>query len=175
MTSHRTPEAWELPASALQASLAEMAPDGARGCEGVALWLGRKAGDVARVMHVVALRGSGIEKWRDHLSISSELLNDVTDVAIDRGCYLIGQIHSHPFDWVELSQADQRLGIRAEGYLSLVAPHFAQRADTRLEDCGAHLFEGGRWRRFDPQELARRVRVVSGDASVLTVGETGHG
>ncbi len=175
MSLQNSPEAWELPAAALHASLAEMAPDGARGCEGVALWLGRRAGTVAQVSHVVTLRGVGIVKWPDRLSIAAELLNEVTDVAIDLGCHLIGQIHSHPFDWVELSLADQRMGIRSEGYLSVVAPHFAQRADTRLDDCGVHLFDGGGWRRVVPPELQRRVRLVEREAPVLIVGGQGNG
>ena len=83
MTASKTPELWNLPAAALQASLAEMAPDGVRGCEGIALWLGRRSGATAEITHVVALRGLGIEKLPDRLSISPELLNEVTDVAID--------------------------------------------------------------------------------------------
>ena len=171
MTTSRTPELWKLPAAAMQASLAEMAPDGVRGCEGVALWLGRRSGATAEITHVVALRGPGILKLPDHLSISPELLNEVTDVAIELDCYIVGQIHSHPDAWVDLSIPDQRYGIRTEGYLSVVAPFFAQRPDTTLADCGVHLFDGGHWRRLDPSELARRVGLGDGPVPVIAVGE----
>lgn len=96
MSGLKTPIAWLLPAEAMQTSISEMAPDGVRGCEGVALWLGRRLAGVVSITHVIGLRGPGVIKRPDHLSISAELLDDVTDVAIERGVYLVGQIHSHP-------------------------------------------------------------------------------
>ena len=173
MSTLRNLEVWELPVAAFEASLAEIAPDGRRGNEGVALWLGSRSMTVATIAYVIALRGPGIVKLPDQLSISAELLNEVTDVAIELGCYLVGQIHSHPASWVDLSIPDKRYGIQVGGYLSVVAPHFAQRPNTRLEDCGVHLLEGGLWRRFETQELARRVALVNKPARVITVGGEG--
>lgn len=158
-----SPVRWELPQTALQTAMAEMARDGARHCEGIALWLGRRQGEVAEITHVVGLRGPGVHRRPDYLSISPELLNDVTDAAIELGVFLVGQIHSHPPGaGVGLSPLDQRFGIRAPGYLSAVAPNFAARLDTPVSACGFHLFEDGAWRRFGPEECARRVEVLAG-------------
>ena len=168
MTNRRiSPALWRIPQTALRSSMAEMARDGSRNCEGIALWLGRRHNDLAEVTHVVGLRGPGVHRRPDYLSISPELLNDVTDAAIELGVFLVGQIHSHPPGaGVGLSPLDQRFGICAPGYLSAVAPNFADRLDTPTSACGFHLFEGAAWRRFGPQECARRVEVVDGGPQV---------
>ncbi|MGH6956806.1 MAG: hypothetical protein ACREEW_09115 [Caulobacteraceae bacterium] len=160
MNGPTSPAIWRMPQSALRSSMAEMARDGARDCEGIALWLGRRHENVAEITHVVGLRGPGVHRRPDYLSITPELLNDVTDAAIELGVFLVGQIHSHPPGaGVGLSPLDQRFGIRAQGYLSAVAPNFAARLDTPTSACGFHLFEGGTWRRFGPEECVRRVEV----------------
>lgn len=165
MNGQASPTRWHLPQTALQAAMVEMARDGARHCEGIALWLGRRQGNDAEITHVVGLRGPGVHRRPDYLSISPELLNDVTDTAIDLGVFLVGQIHSHPPGaGVGLSPLDQRFGICAPGYLSAVAPNFAARLDTPTSACGFHLFEGGAWRRFGLEECARRVQVVNDGA-----------
>lgn len=165
------PLLWRLPAAALRASIAEMAPDGALGREGVALWLGRRVAGVVSVTHVVGLRGPGVFKTPNHLSISAELLNDVTDVAVERGVYLVGQIHSHPSDWVDLSDADRLYGIQAPGYLSVVAPHFAGDPSTPPGRCGFHVHDRGGWRRLGPWERPWRVAITGAAAPLITVGD----
>lgn len=174
MTALKTPLLWRLPAAALQASIAEMARDGARGCEGVALWLGRRIAGVVTVTHVIGLRGGGVVRHPDHLSISAELLDDVTDVAIDLGVYLVGQIHSHPGAWVDLSEADERCGIQAQGYLSVVAPYFARDPATPPSRCGFHVFDHGSWRRLAPWERRWRISIAGHDAPLILVGEAGR-
>ena len=69
--------------------------------------------------------------------------------------------------------ADRNFGIRVPYFLSLVAPDYAQRPDTRLEDCGVHVFEPGTgFRRLPPSEVARRILFVPGvPLPLLTVGE----
>lgn len=170
MIALKTPLLWRLPAAAIQASIAEMAPDGACGCEGVAMWLGRRIVGVVTVTHVIGLRGPGVIKRPDQLLISAELLCEVTDVAIEHGVYLVGQIHSHPDSWVDLSESDKRCGIQAPGYLSVVAPHFARDPATTPGQCGFHVFRRGGWRRLPPWERPWRVAIVSGAAPLIKVG-----
>ncbi|TPN82548.1 hypothetical protein FJ987_15710 [Mesorhizobium sp. CU2] len=165
------PIIWRLPKAAMTASISEMARDGARGCEGVALWLGRRFAGIVTVTHVVALRGAGITRCPDRLSISPELLNEVTMLAIRAGVYLVGQIHSHPSTWVDLSEADKRYGIRVHGFLSVVAPDFARRPNTALAECGVHIFDRGAWRRLGAIERTCRVIAATGDVSVEQVGD----
>jgi proteasome lid subunit RPN8/RPN11 len=165
---------WRIPASAMAQSLREMARDGLLGSEGVALWLGRRGNGQAEVTHLVALRGPGVIKRPDQLVIQPQLVNDVTDLAVELGLVLVGQIHSHgDLYGTDLSYADRNFGIKVPYFLSLVAPGFALRPGTRMEDCGVHVFEpGSGFRRFSPSEVARRILVVSGASlPLLTVGE----
>jgi proteasome lid subunit RPN8/RPN11 len=170
----KVPLLWRLPTAALEASIAEMAPDGARGCEGVALWLGHRVAGIVTITHVVGLRGRGIVRRPDHLAISAELLDDVTDLAIEHGVYLVGQIHSHPGAWVDLSDADKRWGIQAPGYLSVVMPHFARDPATPLGQFGFHVSANGGWRRLSPFERRWRVAIVNKAASLLLAGDAAH-
>lgn len=167
------PDRWVLPRPVWRQSLDDMALDGTRGCEGVALWLGRHQDGAAVVSTCVLLRGPGVVKRLDHLSISAELMNQVTMAALELDLFLIGQVHSHsPYASTDLSYPDRYLGITERGYLSLVAPNFAQNPETRLDHCGVHVHEGDAgWRRmkvaeisdrFDMPDLAPRSPLVIG-------------
>lgn len=166
-------DTWRLPDDAFQASLEELRRDGRDGNEGVALWLGQRADGSAEISHVVLLRGPGVIKCPDILRIESWLLNDVTDLAIELGTVLVGQIHSHGRNWTDLSITDRADGIAVPQYLSVVAPYYGMRAGTRLADCGVHIFEPETgWRCLPSQEASARVRVVATHAvPVLSVGE----
>jgi hypothetical protein len=158
MTYFDIPDRWELPDYIWRQSFEEMAIDGARGCEGIALWLGKDDGETTRATQVVMLRGPGVVKRPNQLLISADLMNVVADLAIDLGLALIGQIHSHsPLASIDLSYPDRYLGITAPGYLSLVAPDFALGRARKLADCGVHLHEGDSgWRRLSAHEVAQR-------------------
>jgi len=174
MSFFATVHTWCVPELAFAASLQEMARDGVRGDEGVALWLGRRGNGQAEVTHVVALRGPGVTKRPDQLVIQPALVNEVTDLAIELGVVLVGQIHSHgKLYGTDLSHADRTFGIQVPFFLSLVAPDYALRPQTRLDDCGVHVFELGRgFRRFSAAEVAQRLQIVPAvSVPVLTAGE----
>ncbi len=165
--------AWRIPESALVESLREMARDGVLGNEGVAMWLGHRGDGVAEVTHVVVLRGPDLVKRPDQLVIPPSLVNDVTDLAIDNDLVLVGQIHSHgELHGTDLSYADRTFGIKVPFFLSLVAPDYALRPKTRLEDCGVHVYEShDGFRRLTTKEIANRLQIVPGvQVPVLSVG-----
>lgn len=173
MSYFEIPEQWHIPEQALRASMDEMAIDGVLGHEGVAMWLGRYEGRSAIVTHVAALRGPGVRKAPDQLLIGPDVINDLTDAAIEHGVVLIGQIHSHgPLYGTHLSLTDKKYGIAVPGYLSAVAPDYAMRPDTRIEDCGIHIFEKGvGWRRLPLREIEQRIIITQGAATTIRVGE----
>ena len=79
MSYFDVPTRWVIPEAALRRSLQEMAIDGARGCEGVAMWLGHYDRDTAVVTHIAVLRGPGVRKAPDQLLIGADLMNDIAD------------------------------------------------------------------------------------------------
>ncbi len=162
---------WSIPESALLDSLNEMARDGIAGREGITLWLGRRIKGLAEVTHLVALRGPGVIKRPDFLRIKPWLVNEVSDVAIELGIALVGQIHSHgPGYGTDLSIVDRHFGITVPYYLSLVAPDYATRPSMRLGDCGVHVFEPSfGYRRLAPAEAEERIHLVRGVRLPFTV------
>jgi len=158
MTPYRTPDRWLLADGLLQATMQELAIDGGLHREGVAFFLGRHKDTVAHITHLCTLRGDKLDKTVDHLRIDPALMNEVTDLSIAEDLHLVGQIHSHgPGYGTDLSYPDHFYGIRVPGFLSLVAPDFAQRRETQLVECGVHVFETpGGFRRMPPGEISRR-------------------
>lgn len=152
-----TETTWHLPTDLLETSVEVMRPNGRIGNEGLALWLGVSAGGQARVTHLVAVHGAGFRASPLQLHLSWNAMARLTDLADELGTYLVGQIHSHPGRYLELSEVDQKYGVRCQDYLSVVCPHYAQRAVSGIHECGVHLFDRGSYRRFCTAEVARRV------------------
>lgn len=165
---------WELLADVLPTSYTEMARDGRLDREGIAMWGGtRGADETARIEAVVLLRGPGVQRHRQFIRISSDLMNEVTDVLDSYSLSLVGQIHAHPpSSSTALSETDIRNGIAVPYYLSVVAPNYASSARPNLDECAAHLYESrSGWRRFDVTEAQERLRISSRASSlVITVG-----
>ena len=165
---------WDLPENVIATSYQEMANDGCLDREGIAMWGGtRDATGTARVEAVVLLRGMGVERNRHFIRISSDLMNEVTDVLDSHNLSLIGQIHAHPpSSSTTLSPTDIRYGIAVPYYLSVVAPNYASSSRPNLAECTAHVYEPSLgWRRFDHSEAKKRLRIGSqSQARVITIG-----
>lgn len=85
----------------------------------------------------------------------------VVSTLATQGVTLIGQVHSHPGDWVDHSDGDDTGAlVRFEGYWSLVVPAFARRGLLPLTPCGIHLYDQGRFARLTDAAVAARVRVI---------------
>lgn len=174
MSYYTTPNRWHIPRLAWTEAFKEMARDGVRGNEGVALWLGRHADGIATISHVVLLRGRDVLRHPALLEIGADSMNDVADLTIEYGVTLVGQIHGHgPGYGTDLSPTDRRYGIGVPGYLSLVAPDYGLRPNTSAIECGVHVFEAEiGFRRLNNMEVERRIEISeSADARVVTVGD----
>jgi len=167
-TLYEPVDVWRVPDCLLRDSIAEMAADGLRGCEGIVLWLGAIAERAAKITHMVGLTGSGIEKRPDFLRIHPDLFNAVAAFAERMDVVLIGQIHSHPGTFVDLSLVDIKYGVTTPHYLSVVAPHYAQDPRSEWRDCGVHINEPRRgFRRMHAAEVLTRIDVIAGTAAPL--------
>lgn len=164
---------WRIPEDAMNVSFVEMARDGNEGREGIALWLGKRNDGIAEVSHVVLLRGEGVVKEPDLLTVSTDLMNDVADKAIELRLTLIGQIHSHGEGYsTDLSITDRKYGVVAPFFLSVVAPDYALRPETSISECGVHVFDAQQgYRRLSGSEVSDRVALVAGAARTILVGE----
>lgn len=148
---------WSLPGDLITQSVAHMRPFGARGHEGLGLWFGNEVAGAVEVTHLVLPYGPGLVTHALHLSLSMRAMSRLTRLARELDCYWAGQIHSHPGTMLDLSDVDREMGIRVQGYLSIVCPHYAQRPTRATEECGVHVFDDGAYRRLSDRETARRI------------------
>lgn len=171
MSLYEETKRWRVPNRALAECLKEMEPDGRRGNEGIVLWLGTVADGVATLAHLVALRGLGIRKTPDQIHIKPDLFNEVSIFAEAKDLILIGQIHSHPGTFTDLSPTDIKYGVSTPYFLSLVAPHYAQDPRTTWQGCGVHLYEPKKgFRRLRASEVTDRVTFTDEPIAVSIVG-----
>jgi hypothetical protein len=163
---------WRIPQAAIEDSLDEMALDGAKGTEGIVLWLGKDSDEVADITHLIRLRGPLVEKRKEFINIHPALFNDVADIAIEHALRLVGQVHSHPPGYsMDLSPTDRMYGIQVPSYLSLVAPDFA-RTRVPVHDWGVHIYNAKAGYVRLGQEAARScLQITDGlRPPMLTVG-----
>ncbi len=167
---------WVIGRGVVDATLMGLARDGRDRREGIALWLGRRVGETARVSHVVRLAGPGLVTREDLLEVSAELFNEVDDVCAERGLVWLGQAHTHGGAWTGMSRTDRMFGPATPYFLSVIVPHFAQDARTTLADCGVHLLDPvDGWRTLGRDEVESRIDIANVEPEdagvVITVGE----
>ncbi len=159
---------WLLPEDLLQQSINVMRPHGARGNEGLALWLGKANGAEIQVTHIVEVTGPGFNTSPLHMKLSMRAMSKLTDLSEQLDRYLVGQIHSHPRTFTDLSELDKNQGIRVPNYLSVVCPHYAQRQGTTLGECGIHVFEGREYIKINSTAAKRRIKISINRVAKLT-------
>ncbi len=158
---------WYIPKDLLTESIAIMRPHGRFGNEGLALWFGSEEGAYSKITHVISVSGPGFRTTPLYMSLSLRAMSVLTDLAEKLDAFLIGQIHSHPGQFLDLSDLDKEQGIRIPGYLSVVCPYYAQKDIAGFGDCGIHLFEERYYRRLPSDEIRRRL--IVGNTNVTKV------
>lgn len=152
---------WALPPDLIAASIDSMSSLGAQGCEGLALWFGRLEEGTAIISHVVQPYGRGFQTSPLYLRLSMRAIGQLTDFADKEELFLIGQIHSHPGTFVDLSEIDIEQGFRIQNFLSVVCPYYAQSPETTFSHCGVHVFDDGRYRRLSQSDVAATFTVAA--------------
>jgi hypothetical protein len=158
---------WLLPKALLADSLTIMKPHGAVGNEGIALWFGSADSSCAKITHLVELAGPGFKTAPQQMHLSLRAMSTLTNLAEQLGVILIGQIHSHPGRYLDLSNVDKEHGIRSPDYLSVVCPFYAQRKLSGIEECGVHVFEDRNYRRMSQDEIS--LRLIMQDTNVIKI------
>lgn len=109
---------------------------------------------------LVAISPVAASTWgsfRTDLTANADVVNALSEL----GLVLVGQVHSHPGDWVDHSDGDDDGAlVRFEGYWSLVVPSFAREGMRPLSKCGIHLFTNRAFRRLSAAAVRARVNIV---------------
>lgn len=79
--------------------------------------------------------------------------------------HVVGDIHTHPSDWVKQSHTDAAHPMSAlPGHIALIAPRFAL-GDVTPRDLGVHVYEGsGRWRSYYDANVKSVLRMTRSGA-----------
>jgi hypothetical protein len=134
---------------------------GRRGCEGFALWAGRREGDEFRVVETVIPAQQGLRSPNGVcVTVDREELFRLNVYLYERGLTLIAQLHSHPGQAYH-SETDDTFPIATTaGAFSLVIPDFAVQPFT-LNNCATYrLIPGRGWVEIDPLVVRDLIHLV---------------
>lgn len=78
-----------------------------------------------------------------------------------RGLRLIAVLHTHPYDWVDLSEVDQQNQLCSRlGFWSIVIPRYAKKP-WMVTRFGVHVRIENGWERLKKAEVSRRILIDS--------------
>ena len=150
-----------IPAAAAAALAAEAAAFGARGLETGGFLLTSRAApdDGYPSVTAIALAGdAGIDRHRDMFQVSERALARLFTFADGHGLWIPAMLHSHR-DAAFLSATDERHGLRADGFVSVVIPRYASPPGDPAS-WGWWRFESGRWLDAPPGRTAGEAAAV---------------
>jgi hypothetical protein len=128
------------------------------GRESIVYWAGLKREDIWLVTTVIKPKAA---RTRGSFATGASDNGDVIQFLSDAGLSLLGQVHTHPGDYVDHSFGDDEDAFMPkENLLSLVVPNFGRDGMRPLARCGVHRFEAGKFRRLGNSELEADVCVV---------------
>lgn len=131
--------------------------------ETACVWLGEQEGEQEVAREVVFLDDlPGTVGRRLQHRTSREAVRIVIDRARELGLTIVGDVHTHPGEWVDLSEVDRVHPIEYRiGLLALVLPTFAK-GPPRLKGVGVHEYLGaGEWKTFEEEEIPPRLVLLN--------------
>lgn len=134
--------------------------------EAACVWAGTRDGGVERACEVIFLDDlPGTVGRRLQHRTSRAAVAMLLQRARELGLVIVGDVHTHPSDWVDLSDVDRAHPIEYRvGLVALVLPEFAM-GTPDIGLVGVHEYSGdGHWRTFEGEQVTQRLCVV---------GETG--
>src|SRR5260370_14298661 len=134
--------------------------------EGVVYWFGLQPGDQAVVTTLVV---PSADTTGGRVSTSAAANAEALSAIVGTPLVLIGQAHSHPFEYVGHSSVDDRdTFAQFPGAISVVVPFFG-REGVDLPTCGVHRHIDGKFRRIRSSQTHKHIRVLPGLADFRAV------
>lgn len=127
--------------------------------ETACVWLGDRNGEEETAREVIFLDDlPGTVGHHLQHRTSRDAVRIVLDRARALGLSIVGDVHTHPGTWVDLSEIDRAHPIEYRiGLLALVLPAFAE-GPPSLQGVGVHEYLGaGAWKMFDSADVPKRL------------------
>ncbi|MCH8902486.1 MAG: Mov34/MPN/PAD-1 family protein [Bacteroidetes bacterium] len=107
--------------------------------EGLVYWAGTRKNNLIKISTVIA---PTTESFPGRVSTTHTSNAKMIKILSFEGLVQIGQVHSHPSDWVDHSTGDNEWApFKVLGLLSIVVPEYCQNGLTPLTMCGVHRFD----------------------------------
>lgn len=128
--------------------------------ESGAFLLGGSGSDPQLVTRVVYLDDIDPDCLVGNIHLHGEAYGKLWDICEEVGLRVLGDIHTHPGDWVGQSPTDRDNPMVARhGHVALIAPNFGSGA-IRTQNIGVHQYLGAEgWRSHFGREARRLVYV----------------
>ncbi|OMP31904.1 Mov34/MPN/PAD-1 family protein [Mangrovimonas sp. DI 80] len=86
----------------------------------------------------------------------------------------IGQVHSHPEDWVGHSEGDDEWApFKNDGMISIVVPSYCENGMMPLRTCGVHRFQNGNFYRLTDGYVDEHFEVSDFKANLIDLRRDG--
>lgn len=148
------------PTAVVSATIDALRGSGARGHEGIVLWLGERRSGLIEIVQAYVPEHSA---RRDMFHIPPSGMRKLQGHLRARRWMIGAQVHSHP-GYAFHSRADDDWAIvRHLGALSIVAPYFARHLtpDSFLTGCATYeLDEANRWQRVEVGDVVSRCEIL---------------
>lgn len=128
--------------------------------ESGAIWIGDVKDSQSSVQDVLLFHDLCDDRGRSlSLELSEEAKFALYRELAERAQKLVGMIHTHPEDWVDLSGIDKANQLCSRiGFWSLVLPYYGKRP-WEIESTGVHIRIDSGWHWFSKEESLRRLIV----------------
>jgi len=128
--------------------------------ESAAVWGGVIAGDLWQAQIVYFHHELGDDRGGPlSLELSESAKFRLYDTLKQKHLRLVALIHTHPCDWVDLSDVDRENQLSSRlGFWSIVVPWYAQRS-WNSQEMGIHERTEEGWHRLSTGEVERRFKV----------------
>ena len=139
------------------AIVAELGQRGEGERESGAFLLGDRKGDRRTVTRVVYLDDLDPGCLTGGIAFNGLAYSKLWDLCDAEEKVVIGDIHTHPGNWVEQSSIDAANPMVAkEGHVALIVPHYST-CNFAAEEIGVHRFNGVGWQTWTGGEASRRL------------------
>lgn len=125
--------------------------------EGLVYWAGTRDESLVKISLVIAPKTDS-----DYGSITTSNRSnfDVVKIFSESKTVHIGQVHSHPGDWIDHSPGDDEYAsFKTEGLLSVVVPNYCQNSFLPMTNCGFHRYHNGKFIRFSDNYVLNHFRI----------------
>jgi len=134
-------------------------------CEGFVYWAGTKEGDSIYINSAIA-PNTFSEPFK--VMVSHEDNFQFIKVLAANSLIQIGQVHSHPGDWVDHSDGDDELaGGKVNGLISVVVPNYGVNGFMDFKKSGVHRYEKGKFIRLTNKYVNKHFQVLKTGAKLI--------